>query len=267
MKIPHMNNVGVRYRLGLLVILSIIALLAVGFGGWVGISKVSRSVIVLQDERLPAATLLGEIRSSTNLLLQFSFEVLLREKQANAQNRFAGLLERKKLYTAALNKAMEDYEKIPKSTAETEAWTKFKESMGPWKASNETLTGILKLLSENDDFDKQPQLFVQYKAPLSSWGYVQATVDRNLTNLVTLNKAEVEAARERDAQTVQLAMRFMVITLALSVAILLVLAVVFVRGITGPLEYLRRTIVSVANDSDFTERVSTQGKDEIAQTA
>ena len=267
MKIPHMNNVGVRYRLGLLVILSIIALLAVGFGGWVGISKVSRSVIVLQDERLPAATLLGEIRSSTNLLLQFSFEVLLREKQANAQSRFAGLLERKKLFTAALNKAMEDYEKIPKSAAETEAWTKFKESMGPWKASNETLTGILKLLSENDDFDKQPQLFVQYKAPLSSWGYVQATVDRNLTNLVTLNKAEVEAARERDAQTVQLAMRFMVITLALAVAILLVLAVVFVRGITGPLEYLRRTIVSVANDSDFTERVPTQGKDEIAQTA
>ena len=267
MKIPHMNNVGVGYRLGLLVILSIIALLAVGFGGWVGISKVSRSVIVLQDERLPAATLLGEIRSSTNLLLQFSFEVLLREKQANAQSRFAGLLERKKLYTAALNKAMEDYEKIPKSTAETEAWTKFKESMGPWKASNETLTGILKLLSENDDFDKQPQLFVQYKAPLSSWGYVQATVDRNLTNLVTLNKAEVEAARERDARTVQLAMRFMVITLALGTAILLVLAVVFVRGITGPLEYLRRTIVSVANDSDFTERVATQGRDEIAQTA
>ena len=56
MKIPHMNNVGVGYRLGLLVILSIIALLAVGFGGWVGISKVSRSVIVLQDERLPAAS-------------------------------------------------------------------------------------------------------------------------------------------------------------------------------------------------------------------
>ena len=267
MKIPHMNNVGVGYRLGLLVILSIIALLAVGFGGWVGISKVSRSVIVLQDERLPAATLLGEIRSSTNLLLQFSFEVLLREKQANAQSRFAALLERKKLFTAALNKAMEDYEKIPKSAAETEAWTKFKESMGPWKASNETLTGILKLLSENDDFDKQPQLFVQYKAPLASWGYVQATVDRNLTNLVTLNKAEVEAARERDARTVQLAMRFMVITLALATAILLVLAVVFVRGITGPLEYLRRTIVSVANDSDFTERVATQGRDEIAQTA
>ena len=130
-KLPQLNSVGVRYRLGLLVLLSIVALLAVGFGGWLGISKVSRSVVTLQDERLPAATVLGEIRSTTNLLLQFSFEVLLREKQANAQSRFAGLLERKKLFTAALNKSMDDYEKLPKSAAETEAWTKFKESMAP----------------------------------------------------------------------------------------------------------------------------------------
>ena len=53
MKIPHMNSVGVRYRLGLLVLLSIVALLAVGFGGWLGISKVSQSVVTLQDQRLP----------------------------------------------------------------------------------------------------------------------------------------------------------------------------------------------------------------------
>ena len=267
MKVPQMNSVGVRYRLGLLVLLSIAALLAVGFGGWLGIAKVSRSVVVLQEERLPAATLLGEIRSSTNLLLQFSFEVLLREKQANAQSRFAGLLERKKMYTAALNKSMDDYEKLPKSPAEAEAWTKFKESMVPWKASNETLTGVLKTLSENDDFDKQPQLFIQYKAPLTSWGYVQATVDRNLTSLLTLNKAEVEKSRELDAHTVQLAMRFMFITLGLAVVILLVLAVIFVRGITHPLERLRHTIVSVASGNDFTERAEAQGKDEIAQTA
>ena len=55
MKALHLNAVGVRYRLGLLVFLSIFALLAVGFGGWLGISKVSRSVVALQDERLPAA--------------------------------------------------------------------------------------------------------------------------------------------------------------------------------------------------------------------
>lgn len=52
-----------------------------------------------------------------------------------------------------------------------------------------------------------------------------------------------------------------------AIAVLLALAVVFVRSITAPLERLRHAIVSVAGNNDFTQRVGTQGKDEIAQTA
>ena len=267
MKVPQMNSVGVRYRLGLLVLLSIAALLAVGFGGWLGIAKVSRSVVVLQDERLPAATLLGEIRSSTNLLLQLSFEVLMREKQANAQSKFVQTLSRKEVLVAALDKAMAGYDSIHKSADETEAWTNFKESMKPWKASNEELTALIKSMSENEDLEKQAELFTQYKAPLSNWGYIQARVDLALASLLALNNDEVEKARNDDARTIQLAMRFMFITLGVAIIVLFVLAVAFVRSITTPLERLRHTIVSVASGNDFTERAEARGKDEIAQTA
>ena len=266
-KTPQLNAVGVPYRLGVLIFLSIIALCAVGFGGWLGITKVSRSVVTLQDERLPAATLIGEIRSTTNLLLQLSFEVLVREKQANAQSKFVQALARKEVLGAALDKSMDGYEAIRKSPEETEAWTNFKESMKPWKASNKDLTAILKEMSENDDMDKQVQLFSQYKAPLASWGYVQARVDLNLASLLALNKDEVEKAREQDNQTITLAIRFMFITLGVAVAVLLLLAVTVARSITRPLEQLRRSIVSIATGNDFTERAPAQGKDEIAQTA
>ena len=267
MKALRLNTLGVRYRLGALVILSILALLAVGFGGWLGISRVSSSVITLQDERLPAAMLIGDIRGATNQLLQLSFEVLVREKQANAQSKFVQTLARKDALIIALNKAMEGYDGIPKTEDESEAWKNFKESMVPWKASNEELSTLIKAMSENDDPEKQIQLFSQYKAPLANWGYTQARVDLNLSSLLSLNKDEVEKARERDTRTIQLSMRFMIITLALSVAILLVLAVVFVASITSPLERLRHSIVSVASNNDFTQRVVAPGKDEIAQTA
>lgn len=263
----NLNTLGVRYRLGALVILSILALLAVGFGGWLGISRVSSSVITLQDERLPAAMLIGDIRGATNQLLQLSFEVLVREKQANAQSKFVQTLARKDALIIALNKAMEGYDGIPKTEDESEAWKNFKESMVPWKASNEELSTLIKAMSENDDAEKQIQLFSEYKAPLANWGYTQARVDLNLSSLLSLNKDEVEKARERDTRTIQLSMRFMIATLALSVAILLVLAVVFVASITSPLERLRHSIVSVASNNDFTQRVVAPGKDEIAQTA
>jgi len=267
MGVHKLNAIGVRYRLGLLVVLSILALLAVGFGGWLGISKVGHSVVVLQNERLPAATLIGEIRSSTNLLLQLSYEVLMREKQANAQSKFVQTLSRKEVLVASLDKAMAGYDSIYKTADEAEAWTNFKESMKPWKTSNEELTALIKAMAENDDPDKQAQLFTDYKAPLSNWGYVQARVDLALSSLLALNSDEVEKTRDEDAHTIQFAMRFMFITLGVAVVVLFILAVIFVRSITTPLERLRHTIVSVASGNDFTTRAETRGKDEIAQTA
>ena len=139
----HLNSLGVRVRLGLVVSLSIIALLAVGLGGWFGITQVSRSVVTLQDTRLPAAMLIGDIRGAANQLLLLSFEVLGREKQANAQSKFAQTLTRKEALTAALTKAMDDYDRIAKTEDEGESWNTLKESMKPWLASNAELSGII----------------------------------------------------------------------------------------------------------------------------
>ena len=267
MKRFSLHSIGVSSRLWLLVFLSIFALLAVGFGGWLGISNVSRSVVSLQEERLPSAMLLGEMRSTTLLLVEFSFEVLMREKQENIKPKIEATLGRKKLFSDALEKSMSKYEMLHKSAAEQEAWAKFKESILPWKARNEELSAILKDIARNDDFEKQSLLFTRYKAPLTSWGYVQATVDRDLASLLALNKADVERSRVSDARTLELAMRFMFITLGLAVVVLLVLAVIFVRSITAPLERLRQKIVSAANsNNEFAERTGARGKNEIAQT-
>ena len=263
----HLNALGVRVRLGLVVSLSILALIAVGFGGWFGITRVSNSVVTLQDTRLPAAMLIGDIRGAANQLLLLSFEVLTREKQANAQSKFAQTLARKEAVTATLTKAMDDYDRVAKSEDEAESWNTLKESMKPWLASNAELSAVIKSLAENDDPEKQAQLFMQYKAPLTNWGYTQARVDLNLASLLALNKEAVEKAREDDNRSISLAKRFMLITLAVAIAVLLVFAVFFVRSITAPLEGLRRAIVSVAGNNDFTQRVDVRGNDEIAETA
>ena len=139
----HLNALGVRFRLGLVVLLSILALLAVGFGGWFGITRVSNSVVTLQDARLPAAMLIGDIRGATNQLLLLSFEVLAREKQANAQSKFAQTLARKESVTGTLTKAMEDYDRVAKTEEEAESWNTLKESMKPWLESNAERSAII----------------------------------------------------------------------------------------------------------------------------
>ena len=257
----------VRARLVILVVFAACMLGAVSVGGWIGMSRISEALISLQEERLPAAMLLGDMRSSSNQLLQISYEVLAREKQANAQSRFSQMVLRKEMMTTALTKAMEDYDHLQKSSEEEEAWKKYKEAMTPWLAGNAELTKIVKAMAENDDFDKQGQLFMQYKAPLGNWGYTQARTEVTLNGLLTLNKDAVDKGREQGTRVIQLSKRFVAFTAAAAAALLLVLGALFARSITRSLGDLRRMIVDVSSSNDFTKRANASGRDEIAQTA
>ena len=260
-------NLSVRARLVVLVVFAACMLGTVSVGGWVGMSRISLALISLQEERLPAAMLLGDMRSSSNQLLQISYEVLAREKQANAQSKFSQMVLRKEMMTTALTKAMEDYDRLPKSDEEQEAWKNYKEAMTPWLVSNAELTKVIKTLAENDDFDKQAQLFVQYKAPLVNWGYTQARTEVTLNSLLALNKETVEKSREQGNRVIDLSKRFMAITASAATVLLLVLGALFLRSITRSLGNLRHMIVDVSSSNDFTKRAQTEGKDEIAQTA
>ncbi|WP_341674758.1 methyl-accepting chemotaxis protein [Niveibacterium sp. SC-1] len=263
----NLNSLAVSYRLAAMVLLSTLALLAVGAGGWLGMAKLSDSLDALEQDRLPAASLLGEIRSDSAALVQISFEVLSREKQAGAQSRFQGTAMRKQTLTANLDKALAGFEQLPKDAGTQEAWKAFKAALEPWKATNATLTDVIKQLGENDDPDKQVQLFAQYKMPLSSWGHLQGKVDVTLNKLLALNQAATEKAAESRRVSQASARRFILISLAVAVASLWVLAIVIVRSITGPLARLRSSIVSVAVSSDFTVRADESARDELGQTA
>ena len=136
-------------------------------------------VVTLQDTRLPAAMLIGDIRGAANQLLlllrsPWSRKAGQRAEQVRADAGAQGRM------TATLTKAMEDYDRIAKTEEQAESWKTLKESMNPWLASNAELSKVIKALAENDDPENRRKLFMEYKAPLATWGYTQARVDLNL---------------------------------------------------------------------------------------
>lgn len=263
----NMSRIAVRYRLGILVTLSILAIISVGLGGWLGIFRVSESVVKLQEERLPATALIGEIRSTTNQLLQMSFDVLIREKQTNAQSKFGETHRRLSASKEALLLAMSDYDKLPKESEEQEIWSKLNESMVRWLSSYEDVAGVVKEMSANSNYERQVQLFNGYKLPLAGWSYLQSVVDTELAQLLTINKTKVSRSQTEDKKTMQRATQFMLMTVGGAIALLLLLATFVVRSITKPLEELRNLIVGVSTSSDFTQRMTVRGGDELSQTA
>lgn len=263
----NLNGVAVRYRLGFLALLSISGLLLVGFGGWLGITKVSQSVVTLQEQRLPAVAAISDMRNSTNLLLQLSFEILTREGQVNPGPKIRRAMARQESLFNLVNQTAELYEHLRKTNDEARAWALVKDAIVAWKNSNEALNLILKAISDSSDPGQQKELFAQYRESLAAWAKDQAKVDSSLTELREFNQAEIAKTQELDTRTIKFSLLLMGVTLSVATVVLLLLAVFFVRSITKPLEQLRHTIVSVAGSNDFTERAHIRGRDEIAQTA
>ena len=262
-----LHNLSVRFKLTLLVVFSLIALTLVGFGGWLGISRMSNATSLISDQKLPASNILSSIRGQTAVVLQYSLEVSSLEQDTTAQESFKKLLSQKQQAIATLASVMSDFEKLQLTDEERAAWEEFKQVVATWLVTDAQANEMIKSLAENTDADTQSYLFGRFKIHVYDWINELANVNKSLTKLLDANLKSGQQAREDSNTTKQLATRFILSTFAGASAISLLLAFFIVNSIARPLGKMRRAIVQVSEDNDFTLRAEVSGRDEAGQTA
>ena len=73
------KEISLRLKLLILVFVSVFALALVGFGGWMGVSRVREALVAISENKLPASIQLGNIRGHIAVHLQSSQDVSTRE--------------------------------------------------------------------------------------------------------------------------------------------------------------------------------------------
>ncbi|MCX9158453.1 methyl-accepting chemotaxis protein [Niveibacterium sp. 24ML] len=262
-----MGNLTVKAKLGLLVLISIATLLLVGVSGWVGISKVSSTASQLGDTNLPAVIALSDVRSSQYALYAYTLEAATWEKEKYANAQFKNILERKTKATAALDAALKTYAKQTRTEDEEKAWKTLEPGLKRWREFDVKLNEVITQLGNNDEFEKQAELFEKYYFYVTDWKDAQYAVERNLGKLVDLNAKYAKEAGESGKTARKAAIGAMLSVFGIAVVVLLVLGWVFFKSITGALDKMRRAITSVAANNDFTIRADVKSNDETGQTA
>ena len=262
-----LRNLSVKTKLGLLVVFAIVTLALVGIGGWVGVSRIGGAMSELGETRLPAANALAEIRSRQYALYAYTLEAATWEKEKYAQSHFKEILDKKAKANIALTKAVSDFKKLPLSADADKAWKLLEPGLKRWRDYDDKLSNIIEELGNNDEFEKQADIFEKYYFQITDWKDAQYAVERNLDKLVQINIGEAQAARATGASARTTATGFITAIFAVAVAILLVLGIFVLRSVTVPLDAMRRAIVSVAERNDFTIRVPATSQDEAGQTA
>lgn len=108
-----MNNMTVKTKLVLLIIVSIIALIATGMAGWLGISRVTSSVEEIGVVRLPSVLGLEMIKEGQTAVRSENRKVAFFELDYAAQAKFLESLNSKEVIWQRIDKGWKLYEPLP----------------------------------------------------------------------------------------------------------------------------------------------------------
>ena len=261
-------RLSVRVRLTALLVISLLALIVVGVGGGLGISRVYQTTLLLSENKLPATVLLGNIRGETGALTQYALEVSNRGDDATAQESFKKALDQRKEASLRLSAAVAAMEKLDFTEAEAAAWKDFKAALGAWQLIDKKLNDVIGELAANTDEDMHNTIFVgKFKSASFDWVYELDRVNKSLAKVLDANKTATLGAQEDAGRAKRLATLAMAWTFACAVIISLVMTVFITRSVSGPLLRMRKAIVDIAGSKNFTLRAEVGRDDELGQTA
>ena len=261
-------RLSVRARLTALLGISLLALIVVGVGGGLGISRVYQTTLLLSENKLPATVLLGNIRGETGALTQYALEVSNRGDDATAQESFKKALDQRKEASLRLSAAVAAMEKLDFTEAEAAAWKDFKAALGSWQLIDKKLNDVIGELAANTDEDMHNTIFVgKFKSASFDWVYELDRVNKSLAKVLDANKTATLGAQEDAGRAKRLATLAMAWTFACAVIISLAMTVFITRSVSGPLLRMRKAIVDIAGSKDFTLRAEVGRDDELGQTA
>ncbi len=270
-----MGNFNFKQKLGFLIFFSILMLVVVGLAGLTGARRIESALTVMSEEKLPTANILSNIRTSMATLHGLCLEASLWREKKYAQKYFKNVMRRLPSVDKELTTAIAQFDNLALPPEETEAWNAFKGVYTNWYNYSVRTTKVIEQLANieysgsNDDeaMEKQKELFSDYDGALLPWGVVEPALQKSLLALVEANLKAGEAAIAEGRVESRTSMVASVSIFGVATIALILLGVVLARSIARPLEEMRRAIVTVAAENDFTHRAAVTTRDEAGQTA
>lgn len=270
-----MGNFNVKQKLGFLILFAILMLVVVGVAGLSGAKRIEGALTVMSEEKLPTANTLSTIRTSMATLHAACLEASLWRDKKYSQKYFKNIVRRIEPLDKELTAAVSQYDTLVLAPEEAEAWKAFKGTYTNWYTYATRTGKVIALLANNDDngsnteaaMEKQAELFDDFDMSVSPWGVVEPQLQKVLGALVDANSKSGNEAIEAGRTASRTATIAITSIFGVATCVLIVLGFVLARGIIKPLESMRRAIVTVAAENDFTIRAEVTTRDEAGQAA
>ena len=244
---------------------AIIALFLGGLG-YFGAVKSENTIRDFGEQRLPAVQSVYDIQIALNQLVRAYRTLLDPVADLSARQEQYELIQTSRQTYRSI---AEQFELLPKSPAEQQAWNVFKETIPAWVEANNRISAIHEELDSRLRENPNAYLTDLHRrisdATMGETRRYQEAVLNALDELVALN---VNATNQQVEESIGEAVLLEVVSLVamfIGVVLAAALGILITRGITRPLSVLVQSVENVANTGDFSIRINYLKKDEIGQ--
>jgi methyl-accepting chemotaxis protein len=258
------KNLLIKWKLATLVAIMMVALAVVGASGYAGIVAVGGAVNEIGVVRLPSIQGLLTMSEGQTAVSAATLTTAIYENNYQSQAKFADAIGQRQKAWANIERGWKLYEPLPQTPEEAVMWKQFLGEWAAWKGADEKLAATMAALAQNQDEQKQKDLFVAFYGQFELARPLFLQAEKSLNKISGLNEAIAHANVKDGAAAVVSAELWMVVAALASAAVAVACAMVIARAITAPINQAVKVAQTVAA-GDLTSRIEVTTTEETGQ--
>jgi methyl-accepting chemotaxis protein len=272
-----MNRFPIKAKLALVVLLSVTSLLLVGAAGWWGLVRMddalkqvngrAGAVAALMGMRIGQSSVIGEIRNGLTLDVGALESLPPEAALAEVHDYFTHILNAKKAGDEMANANFATYQRMEKNAGEAADWEAFQHEWAHYREISEIADQQLHSLGGVGDWYQFQIQFALLRATGDQLPFATSKAAERLQKMIDSNNGALSATLEEAESAESAALAVTSGALVLGLIGITGLSALIVHGVVGALERMKRAIVNVSRESDFTLRLDASGRDELAETS
>lgn len=273
-----MRNLTVRFKLYVLLSGFLSSLVGVGALGWLAMQTAQHSMLDMSQSltSVDALSTLHTARLSSIAAMQEGaswrpelFDSYPDKSYAisEAHGLFSIILERHEQNLITAEQAFSSYDAVHKDGEHAALWGEFKTLWQDFKAFDAIQIQMVKDLLAEQEWTQIHNQSIALVGHTVAWAQSIQTSAPTLEKLIALSVRDAEQTRAQVLNGIGATQRALGIVIITASLIMGLLAFMIVNSVTQPLIELKQHIEQVGALNDFTLRVPSSGKDEVAVTA
>lgn len=246
-----MNNMTVKAKLMLLMVVAILALLSCGLAGLLGIASTTRSLTEIGENRMPSVLGLEIMKNSRTGIQSENRRVAFFENDYKASAKFAQSLKDIDKRWERYQEGYDIYAPLPQTTEEAVLWQDYEKQTVEWKKGAEKVYATIDALSRSQSEEKQRELYVQFYQQMLDVLPLFLASEGTLDKIIQLNVDLGNAAVKEGSESASVANQTMLAVALVSFALLIALGIFIIRStlrqLGGEPNYVSQIVNKVAD--------------------